>query len=95
MQNPISKLIPFIGGEFPRHFNELIDKVSTHENISEEELKVRLWRAYEFGSEYHQGQKRKSGESYFHSHCVEVAKTLASCPAPLAIVSNFIEIILE
>ena len=78
MQNPISKLIPFIGGEFPRHFNELIDKVSIHENISEEELKVRLWRAYEFGSEYHQGQKRKSGESYFHSHCVEVAKTLAS-----------------
>ena len=41
-------------------------------------MKVRLWRAYEFGSEYHQGQKRKSGESYFHSHCVEVAKTLAS-----------------
>ena len=59
MQNPISKLIPFIGGEFPRHFNELIDKVSIHENISEEELKVRLWRAYEFGSEYHQGQKKK------------------------------------
>ena len=58
--------------------DELIDKVSIHENIPEEELKVRLWRAYEFGSEYHQGQKRKSGESYFHSHCVEVAKTLAS-----------------
>ena len=38
MQNPISKFIPFIGGEFPRHFNELIDKVSIHENISEEEL---------------------------------------------------------
>ena len=40
MQNPISKLIPFIGGEFPRHFNELIDKVSIHENIPEEELKA-------------------------------------------------------
>ena len=38
MQNPISKFIPFIGGEFPKHFNELIDKVSIHENIPEEEL---------------------------------------------------------
>ena len=66
MQNPISKLIPFIGGEFPRHFNnELIDKVSIHENISEEELKVRLWRAYEFGSEYHQGQKENLANLIF------------------------------
>ena len=41
MQNPISKFIPFVGGEFPKHFNELISKVSNHENIPKEELKVR------------------------------------------------------
>ena len=96
MKNPISKFIPFIGGEFPKHFNELIDLIYPHENISNEEIKIKLWRAYEFGSQYHSGQKRKSGESYFQTHCIEVAKTLASWKMDyVTIISGMLHDIIE
>ncbi|MCF7805168.1 MAG: bifunctional (p)ppGpp synthetase/guanosine-3',5'-bis(diphosphate) 3'-pyrophosphohydrolase [Candidatus Marinimicrobia bacterium] len=36
----------------------------------------KLWEAYQFGKESHEGQLRKSGDPYF-DHCVEVAKILA------------------
>jgi len=78
MANPISKFAPFLVGEYPKKFMELVDTVTHQEQISQEELKITLWKAYEFGVRKHEGQKRKSGGSYFHSHCLEVAKILAS-----------------
>ena len=78
MDNPISKLVPFIGGEFPSSFNKLINTISHYDFENNDELKVELWKAYEFGLKRHEGQKRLSGEPYFESHCVEVAKILAS-----------------
>ena len=40
-------------------------------------MKKTLWRAFEFGSSHHEGQKRRSGEPYFN-HCIQVATTLAT-----------------
>ena len=78
MANPISKLVPFIGGEFPTSFKKLLGALSHYNFEKDEHLKVELWKAYEFGLKRHEGQKRLSGEPYFESHCVEVAMILAS-----------------
>ena len=77
MDNPISKLIPFIGGQFPSTFNKLLQSITHYDLSDNEKLKVELWKAYEFGLKRHEGQKRLSGEPYFEAHCVEVAKILA------------------
>ena len=78
MDNPISKLVPFIGGQFPSTFNKLLQTITHYKLDDDEKLKVELWKAYEFGLKRHEGQKRLSGEPYFEAHCVEVAKILAS-----------------
>ena len=78
MINPISKFAPFLVGEYPKSFMELVNNITHHEQMTDEDLKINLWKAYEFGVRKHDGQKRKSGGSYFHSHCLEVAKILAS-----------------
>ena len=77
MENPITRFAPFLVGEFPKPFQELLDKVTSNEPLTEDDLKKELWRAYEFGLRHHEGQKRRSGGSYFENHCVEVAKILA------------------
>ena len=76
MQNPIAKLVPQYFGEYPKLFQKLYSSVSFGPDQNEEEVKSVLWKAYEFGNRYHEGQKRLSGEPYF-SHCIEVASTLA------------------
>jgi|TARA_B110000438_G_scaffold92399_1_gene91849 GTP pyrophosphokinase len=78
MINPLSRFAPFLVGDFPKPFLELLSGVTHHEKLSEDELKGILWKAYEFGLRHHEGQKRLSGEPYFESHCVEVAKILAN-----------------
>ena len=78
MPNPIAKFAPFLIGEYPKDFMDLVNKVTHLEQLSKDQLTVQLWRAYEYGVRKHDGQKRQSGESYFHSHCLEVAKILAS-----------------
>ena len=77
MDNPISRLAPQLFGEYPKPFLKLYDEVSIGQNTEKNNLKERLWKAYEFGNRYHEGQKRLSGEPYFN-HCIEVAQTLAS-----------------
>ena len=77
MENPISKFMPQFFGEYPKPFLKFIEDVSIAPNQNSEEIKELLWKAYEFGSRYHEGQKRKSGKPYF-SHCVAVATTLAN-----------------
>ena len=78
MKNPLTRFAPFLVGEFPKPFLELLSSVTHHDQLSESELKTILWKAYEFGSRFHESQKRLSGELYFESHCVEVAKILAN-----------------
>ncbi len=76
MQNPLTRFMPHLVGEYPKQFIELYDKVTITSEYDEEEVKTLLWDAYDFGVTHHEGQKRKSGEPYFN-HCVEVAKSLA------------------
>jgi GTP pyrophosphokinase len=77
MQNPLARFVPYLVGEYPRPFLEFFEKITLPAGEDVEEAKRRFWEAYEFGSHYHEGQKRRSGEPYFESHCVEVAKILA------------------
>lgn len=76
MQNPLTRFMPHLVGEYPKQFAELYEKVTITSEYDEEEVKTLLWDAYDFGVTHHEGQKRKSGEPYFN-HCVEVAKSLA------------------
>ena len=76
MQNPLSRFIPQLVGEYPKQFLELFERVNIAAEDETDEIKRLLWEAYDFGTSHHEGQKRKSGEPYFN-HCVEVAKLLA------------------
>ena len=76
MDNPIARLAPQIFGEYPKQFNDLFKKISLSEKQDSREIKSLLWKAYVYGKEHHDGQKRLSGEPYF-THCIAVANTLA------------------
>ncbi len=59
---------------YPKDFQLLVSKLKpVHQ--TEDDI-VNLFKAYEFGSEAHKHQLRKSGEPYF-THCVAVATILA------------------
>ena len=77
MDNPLSRLAPQLFGEYPKSFVDLIENLSLNPDQDIKEVEVLLWKAYEFGNHYHEGQKRLSGKPYF-SHCIAVANTLAS-----------------
>ena len=62
MENPLSKFAPFLVGEFPKPFQELVKRITPSEQLSEEELKKELWQAYEFGARHHEGQKDFPGD---------------------------------
>ena len=51
--------------------------VTKNTDQEKEHIQDILWRAYEYGNRFHEGQKRRSGKPYF-THCLEVAQTLAS-----------------
>ena len=77
MENPLNKLAPQLFGDYPKSFLKLYDQIFISPDADKIFLKDILWKAYEFGKRYHEGQKRLSGEPYFN-HCIEVASTLAS-----------------
>ena len=77
MENPLTKFVPQLFGEYPKPFLKLINNISFSPDQDSEEVTEALWKAYEFGLRHHDGQKRLSGKPYF-SHCVAVASTLAS-----------------
>ena len=76
MENPITILAPQLFGKYPRSFERLFNSVSIPDIKETDNIKLKLWKAYEFGLNYHKGQKRKSGEPFFN-HCLAVANTLA------------------
>ena len=77
MANALSRLIPQIVGDYPKSFTTLFSKISISSSNSEDEIKLILWKAFEFGRSCHSGQKRLSGKPYFSDHCVSVANILA------------------
>ena len=77
MENPLTKFVPQLFGEYPKPFLKLINNISFSPDQDSQEVTEALWKAYEFGLRHHDGQKRLSGKPYF-SHCVAVASTLAS-----------------
>ena len=77
MENPLVKLAPQLFGDYPKSFISLYNQVIISPDTDKAFVKKKLWKAYDYGSRYHQGQKRQSGEPYFN-HCIEVASTLAS-----------------
>ena len=76
MNNPLTVLAPQLFGEYPRPFEKLYGAVSISKEMDNDEVKLKLWKAYEFGLNCHKGQKRQSGEPFFN-HCIAVASTLA------------------
>lgn len=76
MDNPLTALAPQLFGEYPRPFQKLFDAISIPKDKSNDDIKLKLWKAYEFGLNHHKGQKRRSGEPFFN-HCIAVASTLA------------------
>ena len=77
MENPLTKFVPQLFGEYPKPFLKLINNLSFSPDQDSKEVTEALWKAYEFGLRHHDGQKRLSGKPYF-SHCIAVASTLAS-----------------
>ncbi len=77
MQNPIAKFMPQLGGEYPKPFVSLYEKMTIPLNGDKELVKTKVWTAYDFAMHYHEGQKRSSGKPYFE-HCLEVGQILAS-----------------
>ncbi|MBT4249206.1 HD domain-containing protein, partial [bacterium] len=77
MENPLVRLAPQLFGDYPKAFISLYNQVYISPETDKTFLKEKLWKAYDYGSRYHEGQKRQSGEPYFN-HCIEVASTLAS-----------------
>ena len=77
MENPLTKFVPHLFGEYPKPFLKLINNISFTPDQDSKEVTEALWKAYEFGLRYHDGQKRLSGKPYF-SHCIAVASTLAN-----------------
>ena len=76
MDNPLSRLAPQLFGEYPKPFMNLVDAVTVGPGEEKDEIKLLLWKAYEYGDYHHEGQKRHSGKNYF-THCVAVAQKLA------------------
>ena len=77
MDNPLNRLAPQLFGNYPNKFISLFNKIFIAPDADKDIIKEDLWKAYEYGNRYHEGQKRLSGEPYFN-HCLEVAGTLAS-----------------
>lgn len=76
MENPLIRLAPQLFGDYPKSFIKLFNNISLNPEQDGNEVKELIWKAYEFGKHYHEGQKRLSGKPFF-SHCLAVANTLA------------------
>lgn len=76
MQNPLTKIVPQLVGEYPKKFNILFDSIIIPEPVEREEVRKQVWKAYYFSQHHHDGQKRRSGKPFFN-HVYNVALILA------------------
>ena len=87
------KKVPINGG-YPLHTYEDVEEMFLT-YISSPEDRRRIRDAYEFILEKHEGQKRKSGEPYYH-HLIEVAYIIASLHSgPNTIIAAFLHDVVE
>ncbi len=77
MQNPLAKFMPQFGGEYPKPFVSLFDEMTLPINTDKDQLKTKVWLAYDYAMHHHEGQTRSSGKPYFE-HCLAVGQILAS-----------------
>ena len=73
--NALKNFVGKSSNEYPKEFNHIIENLNLNKE-EDSEILERLWNAYQFGSEAHKNQKRRSGEPYF-THCSSVAAILA------------------
>jgi len=76
MQNPLAKFMPQFGGEYPKLFMALYNRITIPINGDQDAVKNKVWMAYDYAQHYHDGQKRSSGKPYFE-HCLAVGQILA------------------
>ena len=72
----VADLIPKVTGSYPRDFLNLIGSLDDQQTLTNDILYDRLWTAYQYSKNNHEGQLRKSGRPYFE-HCVAVSQLLA------------------
>ena len=72
----VADLIPKVTGSYPRDFLNLIGSLDDQQTLTNDILYDRLWKAYQYSKNNHEGQLRKSGRPYFE-HCVAVSQLLA------------------
>lgn len=72
----IASLFPTVTGAYPKDLLELVDIISNGNSAEKEEIRDKVWFAYQFSKEHHQDQKRRSGRPYFE-HVYAVAHSLA------------------
>lgn len=77
MPNPLARFMPQLGGEYPKTFDSLFNKMTIPINSDKTKLKTTVWLAYDYALHHHEGQKRSSGKPYFE-HCLAVGEILAS-----------------
>ena len=58
MENPISRLVPQLFGDYPKNFERLYSAILTNKKKSNDTIKLELWKAYEFGQNKHSGQRK-------------------------------------
>jgi len=73
----LNALKNFVGASngYPKDFNRIIENLNITVEQDSETFHL-LWKAYQFGSEAHKEQKRRSGKPYF-THCASVGAVLA------------------
>ena len=71
----LKKILPKDGNQYPKDFQEIIQKLSL-ESDPNEEIITFIWDAYRFSKNAHKGQLRQSGEPYF-THCSFVGVLLS------------------
>ena len=83
-----------VNGGYPLHTYEDVEEIFLS-YISSKQDRQRIRSAYEFILKKHDGQKRKSGEPYYH-HLIEVAYIIASLHAgPNTIIASFLHDVVE
>ena len=72
----LKKIFPHYRSKYPKGFQSILEAFSEEYVLNQEDIDL-LWSAYQFGSNAHEGQKRKSGAPYFE-HCIQVCIQLIS-----------------
>ena len=71
----LKKILPNDGNGYPKDFQHIIQNLYPDSDPNEKIIKF-IWDAYNYSTEAHKGQLRRSGEPYF-THCSAVGIILS------------------